>query len=419
MAIALLIVMMGLALIIDRIWLETAKLELMTAAEAAALGAAAELASDDLLVPNSSVDLRVSNALQTADWIASQNFVCGSPVTLNTEPEGDVLFGNLVQEPMGIQFLESSTNPNTVVVTTLRTRSNNNPIALFVTGATGLPYGDVAARVEASVNNDVVGLRSISGSPIPALPIAIWQVDPSGQRADTWNNLIESNQGSDNYSFDPDTHTVTAGPDGISEMVIHSAPTAGNQSNPNFQLVDIGTGLNNTELTRQIQSGLSVDDLQVWGGAIWLGQGVTLSLTCSPQFDSTQVTAFENLIGQRRVCFLYSTIAMQQSNGTSSQQSSAGTATCTEIVAIRILAVSQNADGSCSVTIQPTVMTTRTAILSSESTNPATDDATDLYTTDSFDAPTNSNGTSIGNFPSTTTTNAAPNRYVYKLRLTH
>ena len=146
-AIALLVIMMGLALIVDRIWLETAKLELRTAAEAAALAAAAELASDGMLQANMTVDLLMSNARQSAAWIAEQNYVGGIPVNLNIEPEGDIRFGFLYQDTMGIRFQESTVNPTTVVVTALRTRANNNPIALFIAGATGLPFGDVAARV--------------------------------------------------------------------------------------------------------------------------------------------------------------------------------------------------------------------------------------------------------------------------------
>lgn len=408
---ALLVIMMGLALILDRIWLETAKLELTVASESAALAAAGELASDDLLVPHSSVDIRINNALQTAAWIASQNFVCGTPVTLNTDPEGDVRFGNLVQESEGIQFHESSDNPNTVVVTTYRTRSNNNPIALWLSGGTGVQFGDVAARVEASVNNDVVGLRPITGSPIPALPLAIWKVDSTGVRLDTWNNLIESNGGADQYSFDADSHTVVAGGDGIPEIVIHSVRTGGNPSDSNVQLLDFGTGLKDTDLTRQFQTGLSVNDLQTFGGSILLGQGVTLDVSSSGQFNSAQLTAFEDMIGGRRICFLYSVI-------TTGQQSTA-TATCTDIVCVRVMAVVNNADGSCSVTLQPTVMTSRTAILASENFNPATaNDLTSLLTTNVSDSPTNSAGDAISNNSTSTTANTIPNRYLYKLRLT-
>src|SRR5262245_51018624 len=77
-AIALLIAMCGLALILDRLWLDAADLELTTAAEAAALGAASALANDDLLRINADPELRQDDARNAAAWIASQNTVAGS-----------------------------------------------------------------------------------------------------------------------------------------------------------------------------------------------------------------------------------------------------------------------------------------------------------------------------------------------------
>ncbi len=95
-AIALLVVMAGLALVLDRLWLDTADLELTTAAEAAALAAASELANDDLLKLNAVPELRFERARAAAAWIASQNLVAGSPVVLNTDPEGYIRLGRLL-----------------------------------------------------------------------------------------------------------------------------------------------------------------------------------------------------------------------------------------------------------------------------------------------------------------------------------
>lgn len=413
-AVALLVAMMGLALIIDRVWLETAKLELATAAESAALAAAAELASDDSLLPQDTSDLRITNAREVAAWIAAENYVGGAPVQLNTDSEGDIRFGNLVQQTEGIQFVETSTNPTTVVVTTLRTRANNNPVALFLSGIIGLPFGDVAARVEASVNNNVMGLRPIVGTSIPALPIAIWETDSTGQRLDTWQNMIRSGTGPDQYAFDSETHEIIAGTDGIPEMVIHSLGSGTAGTTPNVQLLDLGTQLTDSAIVRQIQSGISVDDLANLGGEILIGQGATVSYNCSPQFTSAQANEYQNLVGQRRICLLYSTTSTQQ-------QSSTQTATCTEVVCVRVMAVSVQSDGSCAITVQPTVMTSKTAILTSEPTPTSVneDSLSNELSNNVSDALTNDVATSTVNSQSTTTTNAIPNPYLYKLRLTY
>ncbi len=404
-AVALLVIMMGLALIIDRTYLETAKLELRTAAEAAALAAAGELACDDLLQPNISVELRLNNARQTAGWIASQNYVCGSPVTLDVEPEKDIRIGQLVQDPKGLKFEESTVNPTTVVVTALRTRANNNPVALFISGASGLAFADVAARAEATIDNDVIGLRPFEGSAIPALPIAIWKVDRAGKRSDTWEGTIESNQGADGYAFDEESHTVITASDGIPELVLHSLRMGGDTTDPNVQLLDLETGFVDLEVNRQFEKGISTEDLKTLDGEIRVGQGAKMELTSTPDLTESQSVDFQKMIGERRICFLYSSAAPQHT-------SPLATTTCTDIVVIRIMAVKPHSDGSSDVTIQPAIMTTRTAILASEILSANNDSAANYSSDSSGGAATD--GNSPNSMP-----NAVPSRYLYKLRLTH
>lgn len=402
-AVAMLVFMLGLALILDRLWLETAQFELMTAAESSALAAARELASDDLLLANSAVELRMNNARQTAAWIASQNLVAGSPVDLNIEQDNDVRFGNLVQDSVGVRFEESDQNPTAVVVTAHRTRSGNNPVGLFVAGLTGVPYGDVAARVEASISNDVIGLRPIQGTPIPALPLAIWQKDPAGERSDTWDVAIESRKGLDEYTFDPETHAVVRGSDGIPELRLHSLRLGGDPSDTNLQILDIGNSLNAETVSRQIESGLITDDLEAFNNSLFIGQGNTLDFKSSPKMESGEQPEFQNLVGQCRICFLYSSTVPQR-------QQPLSTATCTQIVAIRIMSVNGYSDGACDFVVQPTVITTRTALLASEFNEPQSANGTSF---------TNSLANNLMNSASTAyLNNVMPNPYVYKLRLT-
>lgn len=414
-AIALLAMLLGFALIIDRIWLETAKVELRTAAEAAALAAGRELASDDLLRPDAAVDERLNNARQSAAEIAAENFVCGSPLLLDAEPEGDIRIGYVANDRNGIHFVESTGTTTSVVVRALRTRANNNPVAMIVAGATNLPFGDVATRAQATIRNDVVGLCPIEGSPIPALPVGIWEVDPSGDRDDTWDNQIESRNGTDKYSFDEITHSVVPGADGIPEMVLKSMRVGQDPAKANMLLLDLGTQVDDSEVTRQFKSGISVKDLENHDGMLWLGQGSTIDLTATPDFDGAQLQAFEEMIGECRICFLYS-------KSVPKRQPPDVTATCTQIVAVRILAVNGTASGSCDVTVQPTVMTTRTAVLSTESPptqNESADTLAGALDQRLVDEPSNSAGNSLTHGSSLPTATRLPNKYVYKLQLTH
>ena len=432
-AVALLVFMMGLALILDRIWLETAQLELKTASEAAALAAAKDLASDNLLRPNAAVDLRLNNALQSAGWIAGNNVVAGSPLELNLESDGDVRFGNLVNEANRIRFEESTDHPTTVVITGARTRSNNNPVGLFVAGVTGIPFADVVARAEATIDNFLIGLRAFDGTPIPALPIAIWRQDSTGQRSDTWNNSIETKRGADAWSFDPETRTVVAVADGIPEITLHGMRTGGNANTANVQLMNLGTGLVDREVIRQFDAGISVDDLKDYDGQLWVGNGASFAVTASPELHVSEYAGFQRMIGECRICFLYADASPQR-------QKPLVTSTCVDIVAIRVMAVTSRPDGSCDITVQPTVITTRTAVLASEcASGPTTnalraiDAVEDGSVGDTAVPVSNSNvdgsssastGTySISNVGMNPVTGYAdsvkPNRYLYKMRLTH
>ena len=185
-AVAMIVVMSGMALILDRLWLDAADLELTAAAESAALAAGRELANDDLLrlAPNHAE--RLQAARDAAAWVASENRVAGHPVELNAEPQGDVRLGRLIldEHEKQVRFDESDDNPTTVVVTAQRSRKSNNPIGLFIAGLTGIPFGDVASRVEASIDNRIIGVRPFEGAPVPALPLAIWLKDPAGKYTD-------------------------------------------------------------------------------------------------------------------------------------------------------------------------------------------------------------------------------------------
>ena len=387
-AVALLVAMGGLALILDRLWLDAADLELTTAAESAALAAARELASDDLLRPKADPAGRMQAAREAAAWVAGQNLVAGDPVTLDSDAQGDVQLGRLVldQHEQQVRFEESDENPTTVVVTAQRTRSMSNPVGLFVTGLTGIPFGDVVSRVEATIDNRIVGVRPFEGAPVPALPLAIWLKDPTQQRRDTWEQQIEARRGADTYGFDAATGQVFRDSDGLPEIVLRSQSRDRNSDDSNLLVLDIGTALQDHEVVRQFASGWTADDLAGLDGELRVSPSNPEKFPAAPKLTHDDREALENLIGEPRICLLYSDA---RTNGSSSLLQ----ATCVRLVAIRVLAVRDSSNGSCELIAQPCVFATRTALLDEQSP----------YHT--------------GLASEATTDNA--NKYIYKLQLTH
>ena len=392
-AVALLVVMGGLALILDRLWLDAADLELTTASESAALAAARGLASDDLLRPNADPADRLQSAREAASWIAGQNLVAGDPVTVNSDSQGDVRLGRLIldetkkdETKKQVRFEESDDNPTTAVVTARRSRATSNPVGLFVSGLTGIPFGDVSSRVEATIDNRIVGVRPFEGTSVPALPLAIWWKDSTGQRRDTWEQQIDARRGADNYGFEASGGQVYRGADGIPEIVLRSQSRDQKSSQSNVLVLDIGTGLRNKELARQFASGWTTDDLADLDGEMRVTTSNPEKFAASPELKHDDREALENLIGEPRICLLYSDARPNSSN-------SLLQATCVRLVAIRVLAVRDSSDGSCELIAQPCVFATRTALLDAQT--PYQTGLTDKASTDSI------------------------NPYIYKLQLTH
>ena len=404
-AVALLVAMAGLALILDRLWLDAADLELTTAAEAAALHAASELATDQLLTLKPDVELRMELARTAAVFIASQNTVAGAPVMLDSSAEGDIRFGRLVLDDQAgqVRFEESSINPNTAVVTALRTRRSSNPVALFVSGVTGQPHGDVATRVEAVVDNRISAVRPQDGVPVPAFPIAIWWKDPTGQRMDTWETQIEARKGPDQYGYDSLAHSVYSGSDGIPEIVLRSQQRGQSAANTNVVVVDVGSGMNDQTLARQFASGWTTDDLSGLGGELSATNPGTLRASAELRHADRQ--ALDSLIGEPRICLLYSS-ATAVNNSQSLQ------ATCIRLVAIRVLAVRDQGDGSCELVAQPCILKTKTAVLNV--TAPYSTESVVPVSPYSAAAGTGSTGTST---TPAVQTGSAGHPYIYKLQL--
>lgn len=395
-AIALLVVMAGLALIVDRLWLDSADLELTTAAEAAALAAASELASDEQLKAKPDPEVQRDAARRVGAWIALQNRVAGDPVELNSEPDGDIRLGHLIldDEAAQIRFEETEDAPNTAVVTAMRTRISNNPVSLFVTGVTGIPFGDVVSRVEAAVDNRVRGVRPQEGAPVPAFPLAIWRRDPSGRRQDTWEVQIESRKGPDNFGYDAVSRRVYRGADGIPEIVLHSQPRGQTTAASNILVVDLGTRLNDRELQRQFQSGWTAEDLATLGGElIW---PATYALRSSAEVRHGDRESLTQQLGEPRLCLLYDKATP---SGPREQ-----IADCSELVAIRVLSIQDLPDGSCEFIAQPCVVKTKTALLNS----PTPYDTEEVRPVSPYRTG-----------PEADRGSAAGHAYLYKLQLTH
>ena len=356
-AMALVVTGACIALALNRLWLESARVELSVCAEAAALAAGRELAGDDLLRNDTGSQRRQTAAVRTAARIAAENLVAGESVHLDTNPNGDIRFGRLVpdRETGRRRFIETQFEPNSVTVIARRTRARQNPVALLLRSLTGQSEADVVESAQATIENRVIGVRPFEGVPVPALPLGILQDDPTGRISETWNDQIENRSGQDRFAFDVQTGLVRQEPDGIPEIVLRSMRIRGEDDAVNVQLVDLDSDFRDSRVLDQVSRGWSAEDLREFGGEL-LFEGPDWEMTTSAVISRDVALGLKNVIGRCRICLLYTD---HQPLG----RVGIGRVRVAGLIAGRIMAVRLLRAQACEIVFQPGVLTTRTAVL--------------------------------------------------------
>ena len=360
MAVSLVVVLLGVALVFDHLWLSGARVELQTAAESAALHGVKCLVNDETLRHPVVKESRLEKIRAAAADLASQNLVAGNRVTLDESPEGDVRGGVLVHDEASgnDRFLETNRRPTTVVVRPQLSRSRGNPLALFLCGITGQPFGDVTVVAEATADNRVCGLRPLEGTTVPALPLAIQAADPKGKRKDTWHEQIVKGCGADRFGWDADRGRVTESGDGIPEIVLRGADDEKDVAGTNVRWLDIGSECDTDKLIRQVRHGWSAGDLHAHGDELVIGsRSLDVPARACQHHDAWR--SLDHVIGECRVCLLY--VDLEQP-----RRGKPHRVRCLVPIAGRVLHVDRDGKNRPLIVFQPGVLATRTAVLASE-----------------------------------------------------
>ena len=361
---SLLVIVGGVAIALDRLWLDSAQTELESAVEAAALRGGQLLASDDLLRLDADIETRLEQARRDAGSIAGENLLAGKPVELDLSPEGDIRFGRLVRRERTREdvFIETTDRPTSVVVRGLHSRSRNNPVATFLNSVSDNEGADVSALSEATIDNRIVGFQPVAGVPIPALPLAILREVKEGDTRESWLIQIEDRQGADQYGYDEQTGLVTDGPDGIPEIRLRSAIRRGDPKKANVHLFDVNGVSTDEELLLHMQNGWHDQDLPKNLTELRFDEHSSHDFETTGGIHGAAPRVLEELIGQCRILFLYDQFLPTGRSGSGRLQ-------VTQAVAGRVLSVEILDDDGCELIIQPGVMTTRTAVLASSDTD--------------------------------------------------
>ena len=268
---ALLPAFVGLiALSVDIAVIATARGQMETAADAAALAGARQLFTDNHLVSGASMSAEISAAQSSATAVAAANKVLNAAPVIVANPSnssnGDVVVGYLNPTSYSAAFTNSGSQSsyNAVQVTVSRNATHGGVIpALFsrLAGSSGTGISDTSVAV---AQNYAVGGFSSSSTGMNAniLPIALDQTTYNAMIAGNPNKLTTTGLPTDQYAYNPSTGKVTSGQDGIYESSLYPVS---NGSPGNWGTVKIGVSNNSTStLGAQILSGITPAQLAIW-----------------------------------------------------------------------------------------------------------------------------------------------------------
>ncbi len=254
------------AFTVDVGYITLTKAELEKSADAATLAASLELA--DAFGPGKLVTpaQAETNARAAAVAVAAANRA-GGRTSVYADGARDVRVGRYSWDAASGTYVKQwGVAPYNMVEVTLHrdqggSANGDSPLDLFFAPVIGHDQASVLARSTSALQAGGA-FRKIPGQNISILPITL--------DVQTWDNLINNGVGTDNYTYNPATKTVTAGPDGIKEVNLYPE---GNVVLPpgNRGTVDFGSMGNSTaDISRQIRYGLNDSD---W--AALADQGIT------------------------------------------------------------------------------------------------------------------------------------------------
>ncbi|MCH7689075.1 MAG: hypothetical protein IH899_20770 [Planctomycetes bacterium] len=319
MAAALMVVILAFtAFTVDLGYIALTKTQLQAAADGSVLAAGLEMGDGfgATAVSASTVLSAGAGAAQSVAAVHKNGDL--SSTYLNTSR--DIRFGTLSWNGESHVWRETwGASPYNLVEVTLVRGQNNS-----TDSETGTPLGDQqlplffgpiignsAARVSVSAKAALLPAAGISVPPGGTAPVLPMAVDLA-----SWEDLM-NNIGSDNYSYDPNTGSVTSGSDGIMELNIFPDGDAelppGNRGTVSFG--DPGDNSTGT-LERQIVEGLNAYDMSFYTNNEISLDGGPFEVYGNPGISAGIEDELISVIGQFRIAALFTTAAGNGSNTT-------------------------------------------------------------------------------------------------------
>jgi len=295
------------ALAVDTAVLATARAQLKTVADSAALAGAIQLADNARVQGSMSLTTETTNAMSRAQTAGQANTVLGKSAVLlsnsGNSATGDMVVGyfNPATHAWTAPPLSDQRLTNAVLVNAIRASDHTATVPTLFAGWFGF-HGTTMTitSVAMAQNYPIAGFKSVNNQSANLLPIVLDQ---------TTFNAMMAGTTQDQYTYNPATKTVTSGPDGITESVLFPV---GSGNPGNWGLVNIGTSDNGTStISAQIQYGITPAQLATFpNSTIQLDTTLTppsITFSGNPGIKAGIKSAVDAIIGNPVTIPIYDT----------------------------------------------------------------------------------------------------------------
>jgi Flp pilus assembly protein TadG len=246
------------ALSVDTAMITVARSQLSTAADAAALAGAWQLATENRVRGATDLTTEITAANNQAVAFATPNYILGTTPVIQTnvsnQSSGQIMVGYL--DPTNVQStLDSSSSSsklfNSVQVKMMRDSTHTGSVPTIFAHLFGFQGANVTVSSTATAQSySVSGFQAKGSLNARLLPIVLDKT--------TWQTMM-AGQSTDQYTYDTATNTVSSGADGITESQLYPVK---NGSPGNWGTIKVGVSNNSTStLGAQIRYGITPDQL--------------------------------------------------------------------------------------------------------------------------------------------------------------
>lgn len=343
------------ALVLNRSMISNQRAESTQSAQAAALAAARELLTDQLLrddLQPSATAFHQSRARQAAVEISHRYSTQANTPLLSAS---DVQIGSIVwnHETKQTLFLRNTVKPNRVEVA-LTNHPGDSSGRLILSNVTGIDRAQIVAHATVALENNIVGFRPMAKVPIPLIPLALPD-DTEGRLSGCWTHDVQLQHGRDQWSWNDGQQRPETTSDRLPEITISigSDRSTVRPGQGTIMTVLPTRSVTNTTIS-EFTTGISVDDLSGADKELLTFPAVASRINISTTALSEIEAALRSIKGLPRIFPIITT--------SEDAPDVEPHPTLTRVVGARVMDV-QKLDTEIRVTLQPCVLSTATAVI--------------------------------------------------------